>query len=197
MSTVIPNDFAQVAQFFTCNGAPHPFAVVTGHVVDNPAFGANDVAQSVRNGWFTWWDDFTRPTAWALAGTKALYRNAGGTLLVGESTVVNAGTDAGGQTPVPNAAILVKKKTGIAGPKQRGRMFVPPFGLAEANVNMSGVMDAAVVTVIQNAINVMVASWVTNDVTPVLLHSDATPPSLINVWQVDARMATQRRRLRG
>lgn len=195
MATIIPDNHAQVAQTFVLNGAPHPFVVVTGHRWEGIG-DADDIAQAVRNGWFTWWDDFTRSSNWTLGNTKALYRTPTGLLTVGESLVSNVGTGTTFSAVPPNSCILVKKKTNLAGRKFRGRMFVPCWPIGEGNVSEAGVVDAAVLTQVQNAVNVMVSQWLTDDAPPVLLHSDTTAPTNIVSHVADGRLATQRRRLR-
>lgn len=107
-------------------------------------------------------------------------------------------------TPAPqNVAYLVKKQTGFAGRRYRGRTYVP--GVSEANIGVSGILLPGFVTGVQNAWNAVLTYW--NSVgNPVLIHSTqftepeppVTPPAPTRITGllVDPLVATQRRRLR-
>lgn len=94
----------------------------------------------------------------------------------------------------PAVAVLVQKNTLLGGRKGRGRMFLP--GTAEADCDPSGVLAAANRTQIQTAWNSFLDKMDVEGLPLVLLHSDQTPPSVLESFTVSSTVATQRRRVR-
>jgi len=97
----------------------------------------------------------------------------------------------------PNTAWLVQKTSAFGGRTGRGRMYIP--GIAETLHNGAGVITPANRTSMQNAMETLRANLVAFGASPVVLHGSATvvvPPRLIVAFNVDAKVATQRRRLR-
>ena len=96
--------------------------------------------------------------------------------------------------PPPNVTLLVAKQTARRGRKYAGRMF-PPWMVYEQTYDGAGIMGSTDLTSYQAAFN-----GFHNDLflsSPlVLLHEDATTPTLISYLAVSAVAATQRRRLR-
>lgn len=95
----------------------------------------------------------------------------------------------------PQVAILVKKVTGFAGRDMRGRMYVP--GIGKTAVQADGGITAAKLEDLQFAFTNFLANLTANGTPMVLGHNaplqDWTP---VTNLVVDARVATQRRRLR-
>lgn len=123
-----------------------------------------------------------------LVGGDAAYESSAGN---------GVGTVSGSSLP-QNCAILVKKRTGLVGRKNRGRMFLP--GIRENEVDQLGVISSTEVTRLQGHANTFagnVASSTQFDGLAIL-HAvgDGTTPALVPNLQVDSRIATQRRRLR-
>jgi hypothetical protein len=110
-----------------------------------------------------------------------------------------SGSIAGGGGPgvLPqNCALLVRKNTGLAGRKGKGRMYIPAI-LAEGNVDAVGNIDAGTVAALQGHMNDFYGHL--NDITNVstaLLHGDGSDPTFITGFSVQPVIATQRRRLR-
>jgi len=194
---IAPGHCLYTQQILLAN-APGEFVMTFG--VRNPTNRAPTlVAQDLRGMLKTrLWDPFGRGTDWSWGVGKCWRRDPAGVLDFGEDPQVNAGTSsAANNTPVPNSAILVQRRTGLAGRKFRGRIFVPPFGLSEANVSAAGIMDAAVVTTFQSQWAGALGNFTTLGLDMVLLHENpATEPTLVSSLQVQARMASQRDRLR-
>lgn len=106
-------------------------------------------------------------------------------------------TGTAGGNPLPsNCALLVKKNTGLGGRRNRGRFFVPLFGLTDANVDPLGNINTLTAT------QVIYSAWydalqANSTLPPVaLLHSDGGPATAITSFTVDGRIATQRTRMR-
>jgi hypothetical protein len=76
-------------------------------------------------------------------------------------------------------------------------MYMP--GIAETLVTGAGVITAANRTSMQNAMETLRANLVAFGASPVVLHGSTdvvVDPRLITAFNVDAKVATQRRRLR-
>lgn len=95
----------------------------------------------------------------------------------------------------PNTAYLVRKRTALGGRRNRGRLFLP--GVAESNVGNGGQVAAGTVAALQTAFDDFRDALTALDSPLVLLHSASSDPTDIIRLVVDARVATQRRRLRG
>lgn len=110
-----------------------------------------------------------------------------------------AGVGTAGVAPLPqNTSALVRKSSGFAGRKNRGRMFIP--GIREANVGDNGELSGAEITRLQTLVDSFMSTMLAQAsiLDLVILHSfgDATEPTVITAMTVDGIVATQRRRLR-
>lgn len=106
------------------------------------------------------------------------------------------GTGGGVQTSSA-VSILVHKNTAIGGRPGRGRIYLP--GVQESEVDVAGVLTGAFVTGLQDEFDAFEAELISSGMPPVLLHSAESPvstPTPITGFQVDSRVATQRRRQR-
>jgi hypothetical protein len=132
---------------------------------------------------------------WRFVGTSTT-RKIGGLPVVAERLESIIGTGAGDGL-VCNTGLLVRKDTAAGGRKNRGRMFVPPFNLAESAVDVGGTVTASVVAGQQTGWNEFYTAIVAAEVPPWLLHSDpADSPTPISSFSVQSKAATQRRRIR-
>lgn len=114
------------------------------------------------------------------------------------TTGVLAGTHAGYEDLPANVAAIIQKQSGLAGRRNRGRMYFPY--LDETRVDQSGRLGASYQTDFQTAADaiytVMTPLGSANLETPVLLHSEApTTPTVVTSLTVSPIVATQRRRL--
>lgn len=110
-------------------------------------------------------------------------------------TTVLDGDD--GSTCLPqNTALLIQKRSGLTGRRNRGRMFLP--GVPRNRVADNGVVEASWVA----ARTADYATWLDGFATAnvdqaVILHSEApATPAVISSFAVAPLVATQRRRLR-
>jgi hypothetical protein len=109
---------------------------------------------------------------------------------------------AGGDQLPTNVAILIQKRTGLAGRKNRGRLFLG--GVAASHINMNGVPNAlqasalaAVQTTADNFLVAMTSSEGGPSCTPMILHpAPGAQGTVVLALSVQARLATQRGRLR-
>lgn len=116
----------------------------------------------------------------------------------GPSAIASVEVGGAGAAGAPsNVAYLVRKVTEIGGRAGRGRLYFP--GVVEAQVGSDGALDGTWLANFQIAWNNFVTELGEISVTPVLLHGAGSPlstPTPIVEMIVDAKVATQRRRLR-
>jgi hypothetical protein len=117
---------------------------------------------------------------------------------VNDQFVEEPGTGGAGEFPPPNCSLLVRKNTGRAGRKERGRMYWPLFSILDADVDDTGIIDPTVLGVITGNIadfkEQLDLSPFVDDI--VLLHESAETPTVVISWGVESLLGTQRRRLR-
>jgi hypothetical protein len=139
---------------------------------------------------------------WVHTGVHVVVGNDGPPI-VGTYIASVAGTGGSNATLPQNCALICKKTTGFGGRKYRGRFYMPPISLAEADVNNVGMIDSGVVTAVQGYVD----AWLADTLSALgaaqgttalhLLHSSANPdPTPVTNVQVENQIATQRRRLR-
>ena len=109
-----------------------------------------------------------------------------------------AANSAGGQSgPLtdPQVSLLVRKRTAVAGRKNRGRMY-PPSQAYNDTYNAGGVMSAPNVATYQAAYDDFLDAMTADGIPMVILHGGDTilSPTTVTSLQVDNLSATQRRR---
>lgn len=193
MPVVIPNNHAIVTQYWTLSGRANPYAVVYG-VENDGGDDADILAADQRGIWLTTMSPANQlRVGYSLAGCRVLLRTTGGVLLTGEVDTVTAGTASVANAPPPNVAILVTKRTGLAGPTHRGRFYLPAGLANEGEIDQAGIISDAT---LQTRANSLLAAF-TSSVTPlVILHSTAEAPTPVTSLLVRSLLATQRRRMR-
>jgi hypothetical protein len=133
-------------------------------------------------------------SVYVLSSTKVL-ANIGGVLTSDEDFTTVSGT--GGATPPPmNTAMLISKKTGLAGRKFRGRVFAP-FAMIESVVDAAGIIAAGSLTGPQGAATNTLTAMSGASHPLVLLHSDGSTPTALTELKVEQKIGTIGRRLRG
>lgn len=109
---------------------------------------------------------------------------------------VNYGGESSPATPPPSVTTLVRKVTGLRGRANRGRNYWPGL-LTENDVSDEGDINPIKVDDIQDRIVGIGEVLFTAGYTPVILHtSPALAPTPVTNIVVEAKVATQRRRLR-
>jgi hypothetical protein len=100
-----------------------------------------------------------------------------------------------------NTAYLVKKRSGIAGRKFQGRLYLP--GVRETVTSSGGIVDPAWLAVVQSSMNNWLAAIenVVGVIRMVILHTapvigPVLNPTPVTSLEVDRLVATQRQRLR-
>jgi hypothetical protein len=133
---------------------------------------------------------------WTFVGVTLYHRTIAGDLTV---AVYNQPISSAGGTPASppnNCAVLIQKRTALAGVRNRGRMYLPPFGISETQISQTGMIESTEYIAIADRLE----QWQTNmelaDYNPVLLHADGGTPTPITSMVLATQIATQRRRMR-
>ena len=192
---LIPDGYAQANLRFTDLSSPNGAEITLGIQLGLPGAGPADVAGIVAEAW----GDTIRTVMPATVELGSVLVKFGPNL-TGPSAELSAGTNGsgGGASGPPNVAILVHKNTALGGRAGRGRFYHP--GAQESEVDPSGNLTPAFVAGMQTQCNTFFSDLDTAGLALVLLHSDGSPitaPTVLTGLTVDARVATQRRRLRG
>lgn len=170
-----------------------------------PERSAREVAEAVSNAWLGAFAPATQQHSYTFVGTSAYRGGPDGATDVADWDVTKPGTGSGNTVP-QNCALLVRKKTELAGQSNTGRMYVPPTIIDDTGVDDAGFIHPAVIIDVQDQLNQFwqnlrdeapAAGEVTAGLKPVLFHSKADRiPTPIISFTLDSRLATQRQRLR-
>lgn len=188
---IIPTGYGQVNLFFVGAALPRNAQIAIG--IDNNLGGsALTVASTVGGAWVTHIMPLL-PAVMTLEKVKCkLGPNDTGPEASWASGVPGGLDD---EEPMPpNVAILVNKLTAIGGRKNAGKIFVPAF--PESDSDGGGLLTVARLGAWQGAMDDFVDTLDTSTVPMVVLHSDATTPTVVTDLSVQQRLATQKRRLR-
>lgn len=196
----IPDDYALIKTSFRLFNDPYIVATITYGVTgyggaSASALAANASASArISNSIF---EAGAAASSWQLFKSSATKMVAGAPVF-GDDSVVTTGTN-GIQPPTPNVAVIVKKVTSLGGREGRGRFFMPPFLIDEGDVTPRGMIDPTLLADIQARADEFYDQIVSNISPggPVLFHADPlVTPTVIDSFQVEPLVATQRRRLR-
>lgn len=192
MTLVIPPGFANAAFRYSLTGDPEVMVTTCGFVLDgDPA----DLANGLVVGHNAEFAAGTISADWTFLGVHLAVGQDGAPPVTVEANVPRAGS--GGAQNIPNnCAYLLRKLTGFGGRTGRGRMYIPPFFASEADISRTGMVTEPTRTNMENNWRNVLAL----ELQPVLFHDDAGAgpfvPTPITQFVMDARIATQRRRMR-
>ncbi len=191
---LIPIDFGQANMIFTGQAAPTGAEVTVGFSHDLFAGTASEAAVQFKNKWVLRIIG-NQASSITLARVDVKF----GPNDLGPQGSAPAGVNGGDTNSAdpPNIALLVKKSTGVGGRSGRGRMFVP--GMTSTLFDSSGNVAADRISTLDLAFENFRTDMATLGLPLHLLHGPASPVSvpypIVNL-SIDARGATQRRRLR-
>lgn len=198
MGVHIPTGYGQVTFVFQPTGAAQN-VVITHGFKNNSGF---EDPSNAADDWHLISNAAGRPFETSNIGTQWTFVRVDATImtstgpLVGTKAVGVAGTLAIEALPL-NCAFLVAKGTARGGRRGRGRMFVPPMSVAESNIGPTGVIVAASLAAQQTKWSAMRTAAVAGSYDPYLLHDTSEiAPDEVTSWNMNARIATQRTRLR-
>lgn len=192
--SVIPEGFGE-ATLFIEGGPSDPINIVWGYEVATLTTEPNENAQNNLEafaGGSNVWPRMSGP----LVVTRCEVREReGGLIRTGEYALTVPTGFPTNETDPPNVSMLVRKVTASGGRANTGRMYV--VGLDQAAGDSSGFLSAATIADRQAGCNGMLGDMSANDIPMYLLHNNpALAPTLVTALIVQARVATQRRRLR-
>jgi hypothetical protein len=195
MALIIPPGFGQLSYRFSLTDDPEEMIVTIGVDIAFGATGPQDKVDQKADAWLARHSPAAMYVGWSFLGCILRTDNSGGASAIFEAPRNQAGS-AGGETPPQNCSVLVRKTTAVAGRRNRGRMYLPPYGLGEVDVSKSGMISSALMPTLQSQVS---EGFPGDDF--VILHealgvTPAPPPTPITGLVVDRRIATQRRRLR-
>ncbi len=155
-------------------------------------------ADNVHGAWASAFPASALSSKYTYLGVDVIYNPSDGGLVEAavNANVVGTGT----ASPLPsNCAYLVRKLTSAVGRKHKGRFFIPAMLLAESNVDNNGMLDTGSITGLQSRFDDFFTQLTTGfdpDINPLVLHNDNTVADVVNSFQVQPQIATQRRRMR-
>lgn len=190
MPVIIPNGYAQITFEFSGPLVPDGIgAIVFGSTVD-----PGDASQTGPD----WATAFLG--LWADIGSEELVFDRVLTVTAASSFegIVDEAGGASGTPAPPNVSLLLKKATAVRGRRAQGRMF-PPGVLYEESILAGGVINPDVVADRTSRFT----NWLSasgHDMV-ILQGSEGTspplsPPPVVSALICDARISTQRKRLR-
>ncbi len=203
MSLIIPPGYAQVVWSFTCDGDSEPMVTTCGIDLSEDPGDADELTANRMFGAMVPGMIPVISSAYTLTHVTLYIGQDGGPTVVHESTSEPVEGEAGTPCP-PNTAVLIRKRTDLAGRRGRGRFYIPGVAesIVEANGNLTApgkaAWDEAVVDFYSRVNNVDIGAVA---YPPVVLHRSegigVEPiPTPISLFAVEAKVATQRRRLR-
>lgn len=197
MALIIPSGHGHFAYVWSSNLFASGGAATTWGMGSNepPEITANEAAVAARNAW----TDVMRGqmdqqiTLQEIVVTTSQQRAV---IPVGEAGTQNR------TLPPPNTSLLVKKSTALRGRRAQGRNYWPGL-VGENSIEESGFLLPGDVTALQNAINSWSSQLIIDVGHPfvILQNSEGetpplSPPPPVIAQTVQAKVATQRRRLR-
>lgn len=197
MPTIIPEDFGVLS--FHHTDADAQGAVVNTLGVAVPS--SNEALDTVNHAAAAW-SNIIMPTlcnVLVFIGASLLIRRSD--LLEHWDSNVEAPQAGGhGADCLPlNCAYLVQKKTAFAGKRNRGRLYLSG---CDKNVVTGSTVGATFLGILQTALDAFGTELKLDESTynapmlPVILHNSAGAPTEINNFVAEARLATQRGRMR-
>lgn len=198
----VPANYANVRYRFACAGVTNEmgFSIGFTHLVTEPDDIAERAAISFRNHVLD--DGAFLGSEWTFLGTIS-YRPVPGSGVVVTEYPLSLDGGFSANTIPPNCSFLLQKRTGLAGRRNRGRIFCPPFNITDVDVDAAGMMSGTLVASHGLLWNAHREDMAAQTSVMVLFHSHETdtvgdefePTTIVNLV-AQAQLATQRRRLR-
>lgn len=185
MTLNVPAGFAQVTFQYSAATALGSNVAFTFGLGRAPSL---DLAEGIQ----TWWDAELRPLTSQHYVLETIRLRSD----VGEYDLsVNEAGSITGDTSPPNVAVLVQKRTGLAGRANRGRMFLPGL-LPDTSTDNGGTINSTKLEAIQAAMDALLEAADLDWGGVQLFHNGSSDPTSVTQLPVLPQVATQRRRMR-
>jgi len=190
MPVVIPPGYAQVRALFTQGQ--------TG-LAESNSFGVDLTApldQTAVNALSTSLAAAYKPvlsTGSLFGGVHVIEGQDGDPLVWDSVSGAGAGTRSITNAATPQVQFMIDKRTAFGGRKHRGRTFLPD--VSEPDVGGNGAVISGTLTLLTTFANAIQAAFQVSPFTAhVILHSDATTPTVVTSYAPDPFAATLRER---
>lgn len=191
---IIPIGFFQVNLKFTGSDLPNGAEVTFGLEQTGGPYTPLEVCDAVEDALNDADSLFAATLSGADVTTIRVKKGPNATGPFAEKAVTISGTSVTNEG-LPSAAYLVHKQTGFGGRAGRGRLYWPGAALSE--VDAAGGVGNDARDGVTDGWELIRTQLTTAGLTPMLLHATDEPePYVITAFSCDARVATQRRRLR-
>lgn len=198
MALVIPPGFAQHRLRYRLTNDPEEMIITLGTEIGELT-DPNLLASAIFNLASTTISGAAEmyPT-WTFVGVDTYIGQDGGDPTIGTYNGNLVGTRTVAAQPPNNCAVLIRKTSAFGGRRNRGRFYFPPMSLGETAVNENGVIAGPTLTGLQANFTEFYDQLVFDDLyNPVILHSVAPfTPTPVTAFQVQAQIATRRKRMR-
>lgn len=198
MATIIPVGFAHIIQPYRLAAASKDFSVTYAVELGPSPRPLQTIVDEADARFRAVWRPIT-DSSFTFQPAEMYARIDSGPLSLVISTVAPQAGSTAKNSPPPQVAVVVRKRTSRVGRNQRGRVYLPGL-LDETAVDEAGVIQASAVTTFQNAANLWLSTQNASPEDMVLLHQKSEEPPLpaptpITQLVIQPIVRTQRRRL--
>lgn len=198
MATIIPIGFAHVIQPYRLAAAGKDFSVTYAVDMRDTVLNDQSVINALDDDFRAAWRPIT-DQSYVFQPAEMYHRVDAGPLVFSTSVVAPVAGATAKNSPPPNTAVVVRKRTARVGRSQRGRVYLPGL-LDETAVDEAGTIAPSAVTTFQNAATAWLNSLTAGTTPMVLLHQKTEDPpledpTLVTQLLIQPIVRTQRRRL--
>lgn len=171
--------------------------VNTFHVQKPSAWSITDLAALgtlVKNWWTTYYKPLV-PAQYALTGIQCRVYNPSVPLAFDLAVSPPVAGTEGGTAEAGNVSLSMSERTGLAGRKYRGRMYLA--GVSESDVTVSDTVNSLLVTAAANAMASLISQLFTNGTTMTIFHRNTNTFTDVIAYAIENIIDSQRRRLPG
>lgn len=187
---IVPVGFGQMVHSYELPGDAEPMVITYGLDLTGPS-DPQDIVNDIDLVWKVELDDILSED-YTMIGSTLYVGFPGNTTVPFTSTGSSQPGQLSGALP-QNNAILVQKRSGLAGRHNRGRFYLP--GVQAAAITSLGAMSGATLTAWQDILDSFLAG--VEAIQPmVILHANEDTPTPVTALVVQQTIATQRQRLR-
>lgn len=195
MSVNVPLGYTQVTLHFTNTAYQGEASVTFGLDVRTATDLPSDWPGNISDHWVSTVHQRMSSAVELVLTTMRMPTESGDVTL--EHSSASGGFLSGDIAP-PNAAYLVQKRTGFAGKKNRGRMYLPSVLMSSLTSNRSDLVAVGPLGALQTQLDAFLALLEADSTFMVILHQEgiADAPRRVTSLLAVERLATQRGRLR-